>query len=387
MRQTDEDGRVTGAVDQLQRALDGLVNRKGVAHAILVVESTDGSFRWQGAAGDADGRGRSMTTATPYRLASVTKTYAAAVALRLHERGELELDEPLTAYLPDSITAGLHTRDDSDHSHEITVRHLLANTSGLANYFEDRPKDGRSLAEQLFSDGDRGWSTEEVAEMLRRDLRPFFPPGRGVRYSDTNFQLLEAVIESICAKPFAAVLRTEIIEPLGLTVTWLEGEPPPTGAPEPADLFVSGRPLRVPKAMASIGAQGALISTADESIRFLRALIDGRLFSRPETLEEMLSGWRRFGLPTDAAAVRAPSWPIEYGLGVMRFKLPRLLNGLRPMPALIGHSGSSGSWLFHAPEVGLWFAGTVDEVTSGAVPYRLLPRLLRQLSGSVAATR
>ena len=129
--------------------------------------------------------------------------------------------------------------------------------------------------------------------------------------------------------------------------------------------------------MKSIGAQGSLVSTADESFAFARALFGGRLF---ETLDLMLSGWRRFGFPRDSAAMRAPSWPIDYTLGVMRFRLPRLLNAMQPMPTLYGHTGSSGSWLFHAPERGLYLAGTVDEVSSAAVPYRLVPALLRRLT-------
>jgi D-alanyl-D-alanine carboxypeptidase len=364
----------------LKHALEGLTARKPVAHAILAVESTDGSLRWVGAAGDADGSGRPTTATTPFHLASVTKTYTAAVVLRLHERGALGLDEPIATYLPASIVEGLHQRSGADRSPQITVRHLLANTSGLANYFEDRPKGGRSLVEQLFTEGDREWSTQDVADLVRDRLRPFFPPGHGVRYSDTNFQLLESIIEAVAGRNFAAVLHDEVIGPLGFSSTWLAGQAAPPEAPQPAELFLDGRPLRVPRAVKSIGAQGGLISTVDESIAFLRALLDGRLFSRPETLKLMLSNWQRFGLPLDAAALRAPSWPIEYGLGIMRFKLPRVLNAFRPMSALIGHTGSTGSWLFHAPERGLWFAGTVDEATSAAVPYRLLPRLLRALA-------
>jgi D-alanyl-D-alanine carboxypeptidase len=93
----------------------------------------------------------------------------------------------------------------------------------------------------------------------------------------------------------------------------------------------------------------------------------------------MQQRWNRFGLPLDAAALRAPSWPIEYGLGLMRFQLPRFLTPLHPMPAVIGHTGSTGSWLFHCPELDVRIAGTVNQATAGAVPYRFVPKLLRAL--------
>lgn len=96
----------------------------------------------------------------------------------------------------------------------------------------------------------------------------------------------------------------------------------------------------------------------------------------------MRQRWRRLGFPLDAAALRQPSWPIEYGLGMMRFRLPRWLTPFAPVPAVEGHTGSTGSWLFHAPELGLLLAGAVNEVTSGAFPFRFLPRLLRILESA-----
>jgi D-alanyl-D-alanine carboxypeptidase len=115
-------------------------------------------------------------------------------------------------------------------------------------------------------------------------------------------------------------------------------------------------------------------------IRFLRKLMGNEVFARPETLQAMGSTWRQFGFPLDRAALRAPSWPIAYGLGIMRFQLPRLLTPRAPMPTLLGHSGSTGCWLFSVPTQDLFLAGTVEEATAGAVPYRMLPKLVRLLA-------
>jgi CubicO group peptidase (beta-lactamase class C family) len=91
----------------------------------------------------------------------------------------------------------------------------------------------------------------------------------------------------------------------------------------------------------------------------------------------MREPWRRLPVPRDRAALRAPGWPIEYGLGMMRFQLSRALSPLYPVPALIGHSGSTGSWLFYCPERDLFLAGTVDQGSAGPVPFRFLPKVLR----------
>ena len=72
---------------------------------------------------------------------------------------------------------------------------------------------------------------------------------------------------------------------------------------------------------------GAVVEATD-AIGFLRALHadpDGRLAT-------MTAGWHRFGLPRDRAAVLTPGWPIQYGLGIMRFRPPRLLNAGRASP-------------------------------------------------------
>ncbi|MBU1475691.1 MAG: hypothetical protein KJ768_12605 [Acidobacteria bacterium] len=92
----------------------------------------------------------------------------------------------------------------------------------------------------------------------------------------------------------------------------------------------------------------------------------------------MQQHWKRFGQPLDSAALRAPSWPIEYGLGMMRFALPRAFTPFRPIPPVIGHTGSTGSWLFCCPAYNLLLAGTVDQATAGAVPFRtVVPKVLR----------
>lgn len=73
----------------------------------------------------------------------------------------------------------------------------------------------------------------------------------------------------------------------------------------------------------------------------------------------------------------APGWPIEYGLGILRFRPPWLLAPGRARPTLLGHTGASGSWLFHCPERDVYLAGTLDQTMAAAVPYRICPRLVR----------
>jgi D-alanyl-D-alanine carboxypeptidase len=61
----------------------------------------------------------------------------------------------------------------------------------------------------------------------------------------------------------------------------------------------------------------------------------------------------------------------------MRFQLPRIFTPLRRIPAVIGHTGSTGTWLFHCPELDLLLCGTADQVTAPALPFRLVPKIVR----------
>ena len=93
----------------------------------------------------------------------------------------------------------------------------------------------------------------------------------------------------------------------------------------------------------------------------------------------MLSNWHRLGLPLDRAALRSPGWPVEYATGVMRFRLPWIFTPAAAMPAALGHTGSTGCWLFFCPDLDVFLAGSVDEATAGAVPFRTVPRILNAL--------
>jgi D-alanyl-D-alanine carboxypeptidase len=383
MESTEPRAKADGATARLRGLLHGLVGQKGIRHAVMVVERGDGSFRWADAAGEATPDGEPMRADTPFHIASIDKMCTAAVVMRLWEQGLVALDASIVEYLPRSLLEGLHRTKGVDRTPEITVRHLLGHSSGLADCFEDRRKGGRSLMERLFAEGDRGWTMEDLARIVRDDLTPHFPPADGsrparARYSDTNYQLLIAVIEAVRGEPLHAVYDDLLFRPLELQQTWVQGHsrPASTTVP-PATIWYQDQPLDLPEAIRSFPS---VYSTCDDLLVFLRSLTGGNLFEDMATYSMMRRHWNRLGIPRNAAALRAPGWPIEYGLGLMRFRLPRYLNRGRTMPEVIGHTGSTGSWLFHCPELDLMLAGTVDQATAGAVPYRVVPRLLRILS-------
>ena len=364
---------------RLQSVLDRLHDKKGVQHAVLAVESGDRSFSWFAADGKADNTGRPMTPETPYFIASVTKLYIAAVVLRLVERGLVHLDEPFVTYVSEGIADRLHMLDGVDRTRDITVRHLLAHASGLADYLEDKPKTGPRFIDRLLSEGDRDVTLNEVVDIVRDELKPHFPPqdldadGRvRVRYSDTNFRLLLAIIETVLDCSWNKVVRTELLEPLDLLHTWAPGGQPLEATHDPATLWAGAETFSAPRMLESFGD---LFSTAADQLAFLRALWSGAAFNNPATAKHMRERWNTFGF--DPTSPRLPGWPIEYGLGIMRFSLPRWYMPFSPVPPVIGHTGSTGCWLYYCPELDMYTCGGVDQVAAGAIPFRAIPKLLR----------
>jgi len=324
-----------------------------------------------------------MSPDTPYFIASVDKLYTATAILKLHEHGQLDLDERVSAYLPLELVDGIHVTGGVDRSAQITVRNLLGHTSGLADYLEDRPRGGRSMIERLVEGGkDVTFGVADAIRTVREDLTPHFLPQDThserpkARYSDTNFLLLIAIIETLFQRPLHDTFADLVFTPAGMRHTYFLGASEPLApTPEPATLWFADQALDLPQLLTSLRS---IYSTVSDQIASLRALLSGKLFDNSATLDLMQQRWKRFGLPLDAAALRAPSWPIEYGLGMMRFALPKAFTPFRPIPPVIGHTGSTGSWLFHCLAYDLLIAGTVDQATAGAAPFRtVVPRVLR----------
>lgn len=306
----------------------------------------------QGPAGEAHHAGGNLTVDTPCYFASATKLMGATVLHQLAEEG-LDLDAPFVSLVP---VAGLLVIEGRDRTGEITIRQLMSHTSGLPDYFESaRPR--RGLMGQLLRGEDRGWSRDQALE-IAAGMAPVGVPGARAFYSDTNYQLLDAVIEAVEGAPVARVLDRRLFRPVGLRQTWLYSDPADT---RPAPLRYRGGPLVIPQAMASFRGDGGLVTTTREGLAFLRALWAGA-----------------FG-PVDwltRGPFRPVFFPVTYGEGVMRFALLRWLTLFRRFPALYGHSGHSGAALFHAPEAGVTIAATVNQVDRPGTVFRLILKAL-----------
>ena len=245
-----------------------------------VLVALDGEVVYRKGFGLADiERGLENTPETRHRIGSLAKAFTAAIILQLVDEGRLDLDAPITDSLP---------AFRADYAERITLHHLLSHTSGLGSNSPDRNDRERQ----------RPYTPDEVVQLANIGGL-LHEPGSRYRYSNIGYNLLAAIIERTEGKPFDAVLRERILDPLGMRATGLlSSDPNPQDRSSSYDRMSWGETEQAPQLDESfaIGAHG-MYSTVDDLYRWNRAVGGDELLSS-ESRTRMLrhaSGNSRYG--------------------------------------------------------------------------------------------
>ena len=263
--------------ETLNHLVHKMVDNKSIFSVVLKVENSEGNLSWSGAAG-------SMQVDSRYFIASVTKLYITAIVLRLIEEGKITLNDKISKYLPDYFCDRLHVLKKIDYSNELTILHLISNTSGIPDYFFHKQENGRTIADELMTGKDEPWPIDRTIELIKK-LKPDFKPGakRRASYSDSNYQLLGKIIENITDKSIGEVFHDYIFSQLNFKNTYTYNNPDDDS---PVPFYYRNRQLWLPRYMTSIGPEGGIVSTVDEVMIFLKAFFSGKFFPR-EKIDEL----------------------------------------------------------------------------------------------------
>ena len=331
-------------IANLQTLIDRQVKTENIPGIVLQISTPENT--WVGAAGVAD-----LETKTPlkksdrFRIGSITKTFVAVVMLQLYESREISLEDTIADWLPAEIS------EQIPNGEKITIRQLLNHTSGLDDFGED-------FFEDFFERPDNNWTAQKVIEYLY-GLEPLAAPGKEFYYSNSNYILLELIVEEVTGNSLAQELRDRIYRPLGLNNTFMEVKENIPGG------FVSGyddwdedgtRENMTELEPWGLG-DGGMISTASDLATFLEGLFVKQQLLSPETLDEMLDF-----IEDDEGD--------QYGLGISSIETD--------WGEAIGHSGSTGGFLstmFYLPDRDIKVivltnsadAGSPDEIAEEAV--------------------
>src|SRR5215831_8257192 len=224
---------------------------------------------------------------THFRAGSNTKTMMAVVILQLAQEGKIGLDDPVSKYIP-----------RVPNGDEITISQLLKMRSGLYNY-----TDAPELSVSLDQDPTKAWTPEELLAIAFK-RPPLFAPGTEYDYCNTNYTLLGLIAEKLEGAPLTKVFQDRLFEPLGMTHTLLPAnasntipEPYSHGylygsssyalvdTPYPADLQAAAKAGTLKpnddtgQNPSYASAAGGVISTADNLVTWMRALVGGKVLN------------------------------------------------------------------------------------------------------------
>jgi D-alanyl-D-alanine carboxypeptidase len=312
---TTAERRGVGIRTQLQARLDADRRRLGIPGVSVTIIFRDGSS-WTGTSGLADvTAGTRVTANTAFALASISKTYTAALIVALAGDGRINLTAPALTYLPGSKL-----------DRRITVRMLLDHTSGLDDFFLHPPIDKALLAKRQAA-----WSP---SRSLRYVGKRYFAPGAGWHYSNTNYLYLGLIAEKVTGVSLAAALRERFLTPLDLDQTWYQAvdrnrsslahgyrfNGSKVTAP-PIDLSDGTGVAPFRSVVTAAAGAGSIAATSGDVARWARSLYDGTAIGDAQTAVML----------EDTATTAAYKPRVPYGLGVQVFPIGGRLS--------VGHSG------------------------------------------------
>ena len=295
---------------KIQRIIDDAT--KGRLAGVVIYVKTPHDDEWTATSGLADvERSLIMDKGYVFATGSIGKMYNAVAAMKLVEQGKFQLDDKISLYLPDEVVSNI------PYGKDITIRHLLGNTSGLYNY-EFAPE-----LNDLYLSGKLKLDTLSHLNVLRRYVygkEATNLPGVEYHYSSTNFMLMAMIMDRVCPEGHTIFLRKNIIEANGYTDTFYRSTPGRL-VNHYGDLNNDGvledlTEQTVETTNWFIGDDG-IYATVTDAAHFLESLMKGKIVAK-SSLDQMTK-WNDKKRP-------------DYGLGLMADKS-------FPYKFLIGHSG------------------------------------------------
>lgn len=299
--------------EDLQALLDEVSEPDGPAFGIWISTPDETYSAVTGYANLEAGTPAQATDA--FRIGSITKTFTATLILMLQEEGVLSVDDPISEWLPQDMVANIANGE------ALTIRHLLTMRSGIPDYL-----DTDSFLDAIDADPDYPWTAAETLPFIYGEPAQF-APGEFFEYSNTNYNLLELIINAATDMTLANAMQDYIFDTVGMENSFVE-DPTNLGAGiiQGYEQDDNGEWENITLINDGVGmGDGGIVSTAPDLTLFIRALVDGELLE-DETLALMQTGEAE---PDDPDAI--------YGMGI------NIINSEQGL--VIGHEGSTAGFI------------------------------------------
>lgn len=189
--------------------------------------------------------------ASVYRIASMSKSFAAMAILKLRDAGKLRLDDPAYLYIPE-----LKGQKFSSDSPEITIRHLLTHGAGFP---EDNPWGDRQLA----------ISDETMLKMFKKGISFSNTPGTAYEYSNMGFAMLGYIIKKVSGQTYQTYINENILKPLGMVNTYWDYTKVPQNQLVKGYRWLDENWVEQPMlGDGAYGAMGGMLTTMDDFAKY-----------------------------------------------------------------------------------------------------------------------
>lgn len=238
--------------------------------------------------------------ATQFRIGSVTKTFTAALIMRLQERGKLSLEDKISKYLPD------YRFGDS-----ITVRNLLNHTSGIRSFTSI----DQFQQEKMKMSGIK----EVIGTFFNMPL--LFSPGSNFQYSNSNYLLLGYIAEKLSQKSISDLLRDEITGPLGMKATGFDSDQRKSTykAIGHEATIQSDHDISPANNIGLLSGAGAMYSTVEDLMRWERAIYGKQVLSDSSKVQMFRPYLKNYGL----------GWEVSKHMGRLSYSHSGSIDGFK----------------------------------------------------------
>ncbi|WP_191967834.1 serine hydrolase domain-containing protein [Rhizosphaericola mali] len=247
-----------------------------------------------------------LTENSQFPIASITKIFTSTAILQLKQKGRLRLDDPVKTYLPDFPYT------------EITIRQLLSNTSGLAQYYNLFDTIMFQFPEKIITNRDI------IPTFIQYKTPLQFTPGEKWDYNNVNFCIAALIIEKITELSYQDYIKQNIFEPSNMknSVVPINRKILQKNQVElysfpnrysttlknvktiPENFRIDGR--------SNFYGNGGIVSTSEDLYKFVQALFSGKLIDKEELNEAFTPAKLNNG---NLAGYKLENTKINYGLG------------------------------------------------------------------------
>jgi len=314
----------------------------------------------------AESKKDAISINSPFYTASVTKMLTATAIGILKDQNRLNFEDKIAKYLPDSLVNNLIVFDGKDYSKDLTIAHLLQHTSGLPDYFTDQTNDeSPNIINQILTNPNNTWTGEEMIQFSKDKMTPHFIPGEGYHYTDTEYVLLALIIENISRLSLDVFFQQHVFQPLKMNSSYINLKSTAIDNNLPiVKFYASQYELSSLKSLSADWGGGGLVSTTHDLITFLKAFNSDVLVKKDTRLS--MQNWVN------------ETKGMNYGFGIRQVSLGEL-TGTDTTLQLIGHSGSTASFLWYCPQLDTYISGSLNQLEASKSAMILVYDVLKRI--------